>query len=638
MGIGAVKGRAKELSYYFFFGLMVLAKGLGFDSGNRLYYLLSIIACICVGCKLVLTKYNYRQLGAMALLCVIAFVAYRNSGRLGIILTVLAVIGLKDMDIRKLFRLGLVVYGCAFALTVWMAKTGIRPNPLDVHVKGGTEVIRWGMGYSTGNIFHVSYFILTVFFCYTWEKRYGIKRFLLLMAGNFIVFLFSFSYTGIIVTTFYLILNFYAVKRKRLCMAERVVCQLPLPLCLIFSFAAPFLLDNPFVKELNNMLQARLAFSFYYLKNQPITLFGTRMKDVPNFWVIMDNGYVYIFMTFGIVAFVLFCAGYAMLIAKYSGIWGCRQKAGYGKKTGRSGIGEEEGDGGRFLEEEKLQELAIIFSFLLYGIMEQFISNAFMNLSLLFLGEALFGACRAERPMENKWGNRELGARQWICCGGIGCIAAAAYLVIVPATEFIKVPLDSLMYVDAWSAEIKVENGENTKEALKEVMNRCKLLTQQPEAVENAIRNAGLEGKLSVEDAVAAMEYSIPIPVQSSRNYDRFRVRMLELYCGMTEDEYGLFMTQLMQMAGGAEGSILEPENVSIYRERVWKSTGEDRIEHISGEKAYMVEKNGSIAKLEHLRSGIFYGVAASVVFVLLASLYPLITNRFYMGAIRHEK
>ena len=164
MGIGAVKGRAKELSYYFFFGLMVLAKGLGFDSGNRLYYLLSIIACICVGCKLVLTKYNYRQLGAMALLCVIAFVAYRNSGRLGIILTVLAVIGLKDMDIRKLFRLGLVVYGCAFALTVWMAKTGIRPNPLDVHVKGGTEVIRWGMGYSTGNIFHVSYFILTVFF------------------------------------------------------------------------------------------------------------------------------------------------------------------------------------------------------------------------------------------------------------------------------------------------------------------------------------------------------------------------------------------------------------------------------------------------------------------------------------------
>ena len=66
---------------------------------------------------------------------------------------------------------------------------------------------------------------------------------------------------------------------------------------------------------------------------------------------------------------------------------------------------------------------------------------------------------------------------------------------------------------------------------------------------------------------------------------------MLELYCGMTEDEYGLFMTQLMQMAGGAEGSILEPENVSIYRERVWKSTGEDRIEHISGEKAYIVEK-----------------------------------------------
>lgn len=618
MGTGVVKDRVKELSYYFFFGLMVLAKGLGLDSGNRLYYLLSIIACICVGCKLVLTKYNYRQLGAITLLCVIAFAAYRNSGRLGIILTVLAVIGLKDMDIRKLFRLGLAVYGCAFALTVLMAKTGIRTNPLDVHVKGGTEVIRWGMGYSTGNIFHISYFILTVFFCYTWEKRYGIKRFLLLMAGNFIVFLFSLSYTGIIVTAFYLLLNLYAVKRKRLCMAERVICQIPLPLCLIFSFAAPFLLNNPFVEKLNSMMQARLAFSFYYLKNQPITLFGTRMRDVPNFWVIMDNGYVYIFMTFGIVAFALFCIGYAVLIAKYSRICGCRLKVEERKKTRCSGTGVEEGDGGSFLKEERLQELAIIFSFLLYGIMEQFISNAFMNLSLLFLSEALFGDCRAEGAIENKGENWNLHIRQWICCGGIGCIVATIYFTIVPAPEFIKVPLDSLMYVDVWSVEIKLEDRVNTKEELKEIMNRCKLLLEQPEVMGNAVRNVGLERKLSVEDAIAAMEYSIPISVQSSRNYDRFRVRLLELYCDMTEDEYSLFMTQLAQLAGGKEGSTQKPEDVSIYRERVWKSAGEDRIEHMNGEKTYMVEKDGNIANIEHLRNGIFYGIVASAVSVLL--------------------
>ena len=59
-----LKDRVKELSYYLFFGLMVLAKGIGLDSGVRLYYILSAAACLCLGIKLVLTKYSIRQMGA----------------------------------------------------------------------------------------------------------------------------------------------------------------------------------------------------------------------------------------------------------------------------------------------------------------------------------------------------------------------------------------------------------------------------------------------------------------------------------------------------------------------------------------------------------------------------------------------
>lgn len=589
------KSKAKELSYYFFFGLMVFAKGIGLDSGNRMYYLLSVAACLCVGCKLVLTKYSNRRAVAMALLCAIAFVAYRNSGRLGIVLTVLAIIGLKDMDIRKLFRLGMVIYSCAFAFTVVMAKIGIKTNPLDVHWKGGTEVIRWGMGYSTGNIFHVSYFILTVFLCYTWGKRYNIRRLLVLMAGNLIVFFYSFSYTGIIVTTFYLLLNLYAVKRKRLGRVERVLCQLPLPLCLLFSFVTPFLLHHPLVQKLDTMMQARLTFSSYYLQNQPITLFGTRMKDVPNFWVIMDNGYVYIFMTFGIVAFVLFVAGYGVIIARYG-------------------------------KQERLSELAVIFSFLLYGIMEQFISNAFMNLSLLFLGEALFGGGREKAEEENRE-KRSVPVWQWACCAGAGCIITAIYLMAVPAAEYIKVPLDSLPYVDAWSAEVRVDNKENTKEELKEKMAGGRSLMEQPAVMEEAIRKAGLEQKLSAEEAAAAMEYSIPISVQSSRDYDRYRVRLLGLYCNITEEEYSRLLVQLMELV--EQSDAWKADAITFYQERIQKSAGEDRIEHMSGEKIYMVEKNGSIPELEHFRDGVFAGTAGTALLAVLLNVLKLLNSKF---------
>lgn len=195
MDIGMTKNRAKELGYYLFFGIMVLAKGIGLDSGRKSYYVLSAVACICIFCKLILTKYNIRQILAVGFLCLLAFVAYRNSGRMGILLTVLAIIGIKDMDVKKLFRIGLAIYGCSFAFTVIAAKLGLIYNPMAVHEKGGMELIRWGMGYSTGNIFHVSYFMLTVFLCYTWGRKYNFKKMLVLMAGNLAVFFYSLSYT-----------------------------------------------------------------------------------------------------------------------------------------------------------------------------------------------------------------------------------------------------------------------------------------------------------------------------------------------------------------------------------------------------------------------------------------------------------
>ena len=128
--------KIKQISYTLFFFLMISAKGIGLDSGDRLYYILSAAACLCVGVKLALTKYRMREIAAMALLCAIAFAAYRNSGRLGIVLTVLTVIGMKDMDVKKLFRLGTVVYGICFVFTVTAAKFGMIGNPMVVHEKG----------------------------------------------------------------------------------------------------------------------------------------------------------------------------------------------------------------------------------------------------------------------------------------------------------------------------------------------------------------------------------------------------------------------------------------------------------------------------------------------------------------------
>ncbi len=612
-GIRMTKGKTKELAYYLFFSLMIFAKGIGLDSGDRLYYILSGAACLCVGVKLVLTKYKKREIAAVVLLCAIAFAAYRNSGRLGIVLSVLTIVGLKDMDVRKLFRLGTVVYTGSFIFTVAAAKLGIIGNPLVVHEKGGMELIRWGMGYSTGNVFHISYFMLTVLLCYTWGSRYDLKRLLGLMAGNLLVYLYSLSYTGVTVTAFYLLLNFYAVKRKRLSMAERIICQLPLPFCLLFSFGAPFLLQYPAVQRLDALLQARLTFSAYYLQNQPFTLLGARMKDVPYFWVIMDNGYVYFFMTFGAAAFVLFCAGYAVVIGRCSGLveWAAGRK----KEAGRGYQEEKRGS-------EKLPELAMIFSFLLYGIMEQFISNAFMNFSLLFFGEVLFGRANGDGSgeetgeEERKVSGRKVSVAAVLTGGVTGAVIFAVYFLAAPAKEYVSVPIRALNYVQAQSMQISVLNEGNSKDGLKEKMAAYGMALENREYLGRAIREAGVEDRLSEEELEAAMEYSIPVYVQGSGNYDTFRIRLLELYHDITEEEYAVLldrMTACVQEAQEGEYFVRE----GIYGERIWKSAGEDRMEHMNLDKGYMVEKAGSVPGMEHIRDSVLYAVLGGAVIAL---------------------
>lgn len=608
------RNKLMKLSYYLFFAIMVFAKGVGLDSGDKIYYVLSAIACVCVIVKLVLTKYNEKQAAAMILLCLIAFVAYRNSGRMGIVLSVLAIVGMKDMELSKLFHLGAIIYGISFCSTVLLSATGLIHNPLVVHEKGNIgEIIRWGMGYSTANVFHISYFILCVFLVYTWKRKYSLTRLLLLMLGNILVFVFSLSYTGVAVTTFYLFLSFYAIRKERLNIVEKIICQFPLPLCLLFSFAGPFLLKYPVMQKVDQMVQARLSFSQYFLQNQPITLFGTRMKDIPSFWVIMDNGYVYIFMTFGIIVFALFCIGYALLIAKYSGI---------------------------NKEKERLPELAIIFSFLLYGIMEQFISNAFMNLSLLFMGELIFSnveklnsiisnADVRFEPIKSEVIKRKTTVL--IVGGVVSVVALVGTMFFLPKLEYKQVPLSSINYIDATSVIIQPLTAYETKDELKDHMNRYQELLLSEDNIENALITSGIVDKLSAQQVRESLEFSLPQSVQSSGIYDEFRIRLLNLYYNIEVKEYDSLLQQLV--VGAQEQAADENILVGyIYSERIGKSFGEDRIEHINNNYNYLVQKDGTIVVIEFYRTILLSVVIGFGLGYVVSVMVVIIRFRIYYG------
>lgn len=607
--------KLKELFYYIFFILMIAAKGIGLDSGDRLYYVLSAIAFVCMVCKLCITKYSLKELTAMGALCLIAFLAYVNSGRLGIVLSILAIIGIKDIKISKVFRLGLIVYGICFTGTVLAAANGVIPNPMVVHEKSGIgEVIRWGMGYSTGNVFHISYFILAVFIVYSLREKYSLRHLFYLFGGNLLVFAFSLSYTGVTVTVFYLLLSLYAVKRKKLNKPERICCQLPLPFCVLFSFIMPFFSTTGIGQKLDAMLQARLSFSYYYLTNQPVTLLGARMKDVPNFWVIMDNGYVFILMTYGIAAFLLFYIGYTVIITRYSRRGGANS------------------------------ELAIIFSFLLYGIMEQFISNVFMNISLLFLGEALFERQDGKEAVKEKEANfihkiQELGrgyakklhkAGKWIGMAGIagGTICFSFFIMIEKKPDYITVPLTSLNYVNAQSVILHLEKPLENNGDLKAVMNQYQEKITDPlflDLVFRSMRQDSGAGELdsqinnmTAEKIIGMLELSLPEYVYSSGIYSAFRIRLFEGSPDFTSEAYAAVLKEIVKQMQTQMPKV-QPEAVST--EVVGKSFGTDRIEHIRNKELYKIQKKGNLLRIEIIRTGIIRIATGAVTGIMVSAI-----------------
>ena len=231
------------------------------------------------------------------------------------------------------------------------------------------------------------------------------------------------------------------------------------------------------------------------------------------------------------------------------------------KGTGEEGFGQM-GIGRVSLhrEKERLPELAIIFSFLLYGIMEQFISNAFMNLSLLFIGEILFGVqegMERSSSMEDT-GHKGKGFWPWLAGGAVGIGIAGLYLAFVPMKEYVAARLDMVLYVDAQSVQIWTENEGNTEEGLKGRMEGFRDILADEETLERAIREAGLEDRILAKELAAALEISVPVAVQDSGLLDTFRVRILELYWDMADEEYGRLLGGILSQATESDSYIIK--------------------------------------------------------------------------------
>ena len=376
----ALKVTLGEILYWLFFGSLFLAKGLGFYDGQAVFKLILVFALGCLLVKLCIEKYTLAEYFRILFVVVLTGITYLTSGEKGLVLCGLMMIGIKYVDVTRVFKLGTVIWAFSFAAITISSLFRMEDTVFKVHDKLGLgHIIRWSLGYPHPNVLQVSYFVLAILILYVLGERFRPKHALWLFAGNLLTFLYSVSYTGFIIFMALIIGRLYLYYRKRLCIVEKGLLFLIYPVCALLSLLAPVKITGELFVFLNKLLSTRMELGWRYLKPQNYSLFGLRVAEITDASHTMDNAYLFAFIAYGIVPFAILSLGimYAMFY---------------------------------FLKKDKYLEVLIIAAILVGGLTEPFLFNtSFKNLAFLFGGTLLFGNAkgRKEYAIASKW-NKEI--------------------------------------------------------------------------------------------------------------------------------------------------------------------------------------------------------------------------------------
>lgn len=437
-----MKTNLQEIAYFGFFGILLIAKGIGLYEGMPLFNVCLVLAVLFLGCKFLLTDYTLKEWGIIFLFTIISFLAYRTTGEKAVIITVLTILGMKNIPIKRLLQFAFVIWTITFYGMFLFHIADVTDACILAHNKFGLGfLLRYSMGFPHPNVFHISYFIWMALLLYLFpmKKHKLLVASCLLFGMNLFVFLYSVSITGFALVTVYLAFNLYLSAREKLNMLEKILIQCVYPTCVLVSIIPPLFFKGKLFNLLNKVLNTRMNIWNYYLTNFKPALLGTRVWSPAGATFSMDCSYLYLLYYYGIILFLCISALFVYTI------W-------------------------RFTKENKKAELAIIIGMLIAGITEPYLFNlSFKNLILVFAGDLLYMTFSKKNQKKIQillWGQKEITLaeidtkkwqmrkkvfftkfremRKWFVLTGI--LAAGIGLII--GITCIKVPQKIYVYTD----------------------------------------------------------------------------------------------------------------------------------------------------------------------------------------------
>lgn len=363
------------VAYYAYFAINVLAKAFAYDSGDNIYKFFMLTGIVFLAIKLVTTKYTLRELLIFCIFFGMGLTMYIVTKSATMLLLFLTVMGLKGCRFEKLIQMS--VYIRLFVAVIMVAGSVYGFFDIGYKTKPDTNYIEmpvYSFGFNEPNMAFLTIFILLMVMLYYFYEKLNVLWFLGTAAVAFLFYKWTFCRTGIAVFMFAWLLIIFEklVKNKKV----KFVLALSVLVGALFSFCAMVFYagDHPLMHLLNHFVSGRIYIMNSYLTDQGLSFFPRNQElFYASYYGLCDNCYMFMLLYGGwilaIVYLLVMCAAMFRLYTR-----GC------------------------------YRELVMISVFALYGVLEQFVMNAFMNPFILLVGVLLYpGLLETEKGQKKEY-------------------------------------------------------------------------------------------------------------------------------------------------------------------------------------------------------------------------------------------
>lgn len=364
--------RNSDVFYYFSFLSLVFAKSLGFYSGNTEYRIIMVFSMLCLGIKLVLTKYTVKEIVVMVAIALYAVFIYLKTGYITFTITVVTLLGAKNIDVYDLMKKVLFVRLICMTVLISASTAGIVGNFVKDQYDDG---LTYSFGFQNPNDFMVNVFVNVALIFYLNYKKLNVLYFLLSAYAFYAVYCVTKSMTGMMLGVFLLVVFLFLKIFDRLGNVGNKIKQIisaavvPTSLwCFIGTFivSAVFDVNNRFMFTLDQLVSGRLKIQHQYWLNYGFSLLGKDISRGAARWDgvqinngFLDSNYWCSFYKYGFVSVMIF------IVFLVAASWYFHKKKDY-------------------------NVVIIINTLCIYGLMEDFLISSIVNPFLLLAVYAVY--------------------------------------------------------------------------------------------------------------------------------------------------------------------------------------------------------------------------------------------------------